>query len=158
MKKISFGILLVSIFLGSCKKYLKEGDLDKQITLDFALSSYGTQARDFETAPPYSHIIDFDKRDYPKVDSITFHANLFTNTSDDTAFVRLFNVTDNVEIANSEIYSSATTVSQPEVRTNNIFKSLPDKKITLAIQLRRSSAPTPKTAATTHVYLKLRRP
>lgn len=137
MKKFAAGIFLVSIFLGSCKKYLKEGDLDKEIIVDFALtSSWGAYSPDFRNLPAYTYLVDFDKRDYPKVDSITFNATMLTDTPMDTAYVRLFNITDNVEIANSTLSASTNTSFEDvkQVRTNNLYQSLPDKRITLAIQ------------------------
>lgn len=155
MKKIALPLLAGIIALGSCKK--ETADPDKQITLDFPLSFYGTGATSFENTPAYSYLIDFDKRDYPKVDSITFLAALSTYASTDTAFARLFNVTDNVEIAHSEIYSSQ--IKNPTIiGSNNIFSSLPDKRITLAIQVRRSaSSPYYVTAGLSYAYIKLRR-
>jgi hypothetical protein len=150
MKKIASGILLVSIFLGSCKKYLKEGDLDKEVIVEFPLVSItGTTGPDFKTLPAYYYIVDFDKRDYPKVDSITFNASMFTNTLSDTSYARLFNITDNVEIANSTVSGSSNNFDDvKQVRTNNIYQSLPDKRITLAIQTKGSLY---------NAFLKLRR-
>jgi hypothetical protein len=149
MKKIATGILLVSIFLGSCKKYLKEGDLDKEVIAKFPLVSItGTPGPDFKNLPEYTYIIDFDKRDYPKVDSITFNATMFTNTLSDTSYARLFNITDNVAIANSTVSGSSNGFDGKPVSTNNIYQSLPDKRITLAIQTKGS---------TYNAFLKLRR-
>ena len=149
MKKIASGILLVSIFLGSCKKYLKEGDLDKEVKIDIPLPSFtGTSSTDFTTFPAYTYLVDFDKRDYPKVDSITFNATVFTNT--DTTYARLFNITDNVAIANSTFSSSGNNYDGKQVHTNNFYQSLPDKRITLAIQ-------TKGPGSIYNTFLKLRR-
>ena len=137
MKKISFGILLVSIFLGSCKKYLKEGDLDKEVIVRFPVNGIsGNNDPDFITFPAYTYLVDFDKRDYPKVDSITFNATVFTNTIADITYARLFNITDNVEIANSTLSSSGNNFEGKQVHSNNFYQSLPDKRITLALQVK----------------------
>jgi hypothetical protein len=155
MKKITCGILLVSIFLGSCKKYLKEGDLDKEVILEIPLtSSWGTTYPDFKNLPAFTYLVDFDKRDYPKVDSITFNATMLTDRPTDTAYVRLFNLTDNVAIANSTLSASTNTSFEDVkmVRTNNLYQSLPEKKITLVVQTKGIRSGAIYTA-----FLKLRR-
>lgn len=157
MKKISLFLLLGILAISSCKKYVKEKDLDKQVIVNFPFGMYwSSKSPTFENAPSGFNLVDFDKRDYPKVDSITFNVELATEVLTDSVYARLFNVTDSVEIPNTLLSASTngTGSSLVAVHTNNIYKSLPDKKITLAVQLKG------KTGRYVYVYspyLKLRR-
>lgn len=71
------------------------------------------------------------------MDSITFNANIRTETLSGIASVRLWNVTDVIEIANSTLTATTNGWEEAkEIHTNNIASALPDKKITLAIQVK----------------------
>jgi hypothetical protein len=149
MKKIAF-ILLLGIIVSSCKK--ETADLDKEVIVEIPLIlSTGTFAPDFKTLPASTYLVDFDKRDYPKVDSITFNVTMATGPQTDTAYVRLFNITDNVEIANSTLSMFGNNIEGKQVRTNNLYQSLPDKRITLAIQTKGGAG------VIYNAFLKLRR-
>jgi hypothetical protein len=136
MKKSILLIVLGITAISSCKKYVKEKDLDKEIKMDFPILGIGSNVAfpDFTSLPAYTYLIDFDKRDYPKVDSITFNMYVITQKPTDSAVVRLFNVTDSVAIENSTISASSPGWDPWLVHTNNIYRSLPDKRIILAIQ------------------------
>jgi hypothetical protein len=136
MKKNVLFILLGIIALSSCKKYITKEDLDKEVQLTFPISGIGSSTNypDFTTFPAYTYIVDFDKRDYPKVDSITFNFYVITQNPTDSAVVRIYNATDNVVIENSTISASSPDWNPKLVHTNNFYKSLPDKKIAIAIQ------------------------
>ncbi|OQP43135.1 hypothetical protein A4H97_13435 [Niastella yeongjuensis] len=157
MKNGVLFILLGITALGSCKKYVEEKDLDKEIIVEIPVYSigygYSTAHPNFTSLPPYTYLVDFDKRDYPKVDSITLNALLETQYASDTAVIRLFNVTDNVAIENSSLsYSTPYRDSARLINTNNLYKSLPDKRVTLAIQTRGTGL-----GGVTRTFLKLRR-
>jgi len=136
MKKSILIILLGIIALSSCKKYVKEKDLDKEIKMEFPILGIGSNVAfpDFTYLPAYTYLIDFDKRDYPKVDSITFNIYVGTQKPTDSAVVRLFNVTDSVAIENTTLSASSPDWNPSLVHTNNFYKSLPDKRIIIAIQ------------------------
>lgn len=139
MKKISFFLFLGILAISSCKKYVKEKDLDKQVIVDFPFGTHwSSKSTTFENTPTGYNLVDFDKRDYPKVDSITFNIELATEVLTDSVYARLFNVTDSMEIPNTLVSASTngTGSTLVAVHTNNISKSLPDKKITLAVQLK----------------------
>jgi hypothetical protein len=142
MKKISLFLSLGILGINSCKKVTEVKEvavLDKQVIVDFPFDRWSTKSTNFENVPAYCYLTDFDKRDYPKVDSITFHATLSTLLLTDSVFVRLFNITDNVEIANSTLSASTNTWTggpMAAVHTNNIYNAFPDKKITLAVQIK----------------------
>jgi hypothetical protein len=158
MKKIAFVILMGGVALGSCKKLVEKDDLDKQVNIYFVgdlINSHSTTI--FDPTWNQSILKDFDKRDYKYIDSITFNLGIVTENSSDTAYVRLYNLTDNVEIANSLIKGATNGFAVPylEINTNNIIKNLPEKRIDLAVQIR--SSISPRSAIGNTPYLKLRR-
>lgn len=99
---------------------------------------------------------DFDIRDYKHIDSVTFNIGVTTRVLTDTAYVRLFNLTDQVEIANTRILGSTSNHTVPlEIHTKNILHDLPQKKIDIAVQIRSSFYGTSVVGYSP--YLKLRR-
>jgi hypothetical protein len=78
--------------------------------------------------PSTTYIYDFDKRDYPGVDSITF--NFDGNFRAGDAY-RLYNITDSSIVTNSIIKRSYNYSG--ELHSINIYNYLPEKKITLAV-------------------------
>ena len=155
MRKTFLFAVLFIIFFSSCKKVITN-TLDKQVTLYFPISWWSTNTTDFVTLPVYSFLTDFDKRDYTDVDSVILVAGLSLDDPSDTVYVRLFNVTDNKEIANSQISTTNSTLDNyHEMQTHDIFNSLPDKRITLAVQIR--SAKGENYVYVQEPYLKLRR-
>jgi hypothetical protein len=152
MKKLTFAFLACIVFLSSCKKTIIDPPFEVRLQFQYS-GTYWTDNPNFITLPASSYYVDFDKKDYPKMDSITLNANLATDAITDIVSVRLLNVTDNVEIANSTLSASTNNISDTKtIHTNNLVQSLPDKKITLAIQVKavgRGSIAPP--------FLKLRR-
>ena len=157
MGKLILPVVLFVTILGSCKKientYIS-APLDKEVKIDFPVWIWSTTSSTFETLPSYSFLIDFDKRDYTSVDSIVLIAGLRTDNPPNTDDVRLFNITDNIEIANSNL---TTTTSGPYavLQSRNIFSSLPSKKITLGLQIKSSNGSS--YVYVIEPYLKLRR-
>jgi hypothetical protein len=155
MKKIAFVILLGSMALGSCKKLVEKDDLDKQITVHFVDERIDSFNDYFENSSRGSELKDFDKRDYKYIDSITLNIGIMTTSLSDTAIVRLYNLTDGVEIANARVKGYTNGIVQyVEFNSNNILNSLPDKRVTLVAQI---MSTTGKTALGLSPYLKLRR-
>jgi hypothetical protein len=142
MKKSILFILLGAVALGSCKKYVKEdeleNDLNKEAVVNFpVVQGLAYTGPNYVTYPEFSYLIDFDKRDYPKFDSITFNATMSVNPIQNaytTYNLRIFNVTDSIEISNSELSLAGSQYTAKQLHTNNIIASLPEKKITIAIQ------------------------
>jgi hypothetical protein len=158
MKKSSRLTLFALLFLSmtACKKDDNDSILDKEITLNFHMQTMTASKATFETSPEFSYLIGFDKRDYKNVDSVVFIAGLATNYVNDTCYARLVNLTDNIEIANSTLHAS-TNGGYKLVQTNNIFNSLPNKRINLGIQIRTTNEESYHFAFITEPYLKLRR-
>ena len=140
MKKSILFILLGAVALGSCKKVVEVKDLDKEIDLYFIYSFTGSTSTAFDNNNTTCLLKDFDKRDFKHIDSITLNIGLVTQFATDTAYVRLYNVTDQVEIANSQMAIPGRNVSDYiEYHSNNILANLPDKRVTLAVQMRSST-------------------
>lgn len=156
MQQIFRFTLLCAVFFSSCKKVVT-AELDKQITLYFPVGYWNTNNTDLTISPEDSYLTDFDKRDYINVDSITFNVGLSLEDRTDTVYVGLFDMTNHKEIENS--YISATNIDifnsdTKEVQSLNLFKYLPDEKITLAIVARSVKG---KYVYIDYPYLKLRR-
>lgn len=155
MRKTLLLAISFVIFFVSCKKVVTN-TLDKQVTLYFPISYWSTNTTDFASLPAHSFLTDFDKRDYPGVDSVILVAGLSLDDPSDTVYVRLFNVTDNQEIQNSQISTTNVAIDNyNELQTQDIFNSLPDKRVTLAVQIR--SAKGNSYVYVQEPYLKLRR-
>jgi hypothetical protein len=156
MKKITFALLMGSIALGSCKKLVEKDDLDKQIDIHFVDERIDSEHDNFQASSQGSVLKDFDRRDYKYIDSITLNLGIMTASLSDTAIVRLYNLTDGVEIANARVKGYTNGIVQyVEFNSNNILSSLPDKRITLVAQI--SSSTPGKIAYGLAPYLKLRR-
>src|SRR5215467_10945202 len=115
MRKTFLFSLVLIFFFGSCKKNITT-TLDKQVTLYFPISYWSTNTRDFVTLPVYSFLTDFDKRDYINVDSVIFVAGLTLDDPSDTVYARLFDLTDNKEIENSQISTTNVAVGNSNER------------------------------------------
>jgi hypothetical protein len=140
MKKISLLAFLAIIIFSSCKKTIVVSQLqspttdsttqNKEVRIDFPVYDHlmgWANSQDDLTAETY--IYDFNKDDYPGMDSITF---VFDGSLRAGALVRLVNITDNIIIANSIIKTNLEYLG--ELHSNNIYNSLPPKKITMGIR------------------------
>lgn len=82
----------------------------------------------------------FNKQDYPGVDSIVMYAQpaggrVSGGNTDSRIAVELFNITDNVVIANSIVKGSQKMADAQFIRSDNIYSSLPDKTIDLGVRV-----------------------
>ena len=139
--RCSFFIFLVVLFIG-CKGNDGtegingvDGVSDKQIRLKFLGTDVGTSDTTWTLAPYQTlHLIKFDKRNYVRVDSIIFTCSLYTPNSSNTAYAELYDLTDSSSILNSQVQSNMTDYLYFDSR--NIFASLPNKEIVLAVRVR----------------------
>lgn len=137
MRKIVL-LLLLFPFINGCKKKEKEYLIDKQVrlefnsVLDFVTSDTAWQMPYYETW----QLVKFNKHNYvyDRVKSIIFSPSLHTSDSNVTCYIDLYNVTDNVPIANSMVSSNDT--SWHYVPSQDIKDQLPDKEVTLSIRIR----------------------
>lgn len=116
-----------------------DGDYDKQIRLIF--NGYGTNSTySWVLIPERGNIVKFNKSFFIGVDSIIFCATLRVQNGNGSApaEARLFNITDNIEISNSIVSSSSSELTWDE--SANVINSLPNKEITLGIQVRMSGS------------------
>lgn len=89
------------------------------------------------TAPgnPFGAIVKFSKNNYVGVDSIILVANPYVGAAGNTAILQLFNITDNVPIANSTVSTSNEVNGNVFAQSKNVLSSLPDKEITIGLIL-----------------------
>jgi hypothetical protein len=97
----------------------------------------------------------FNKAFYQGVDSIVFTSNPSNFTADTRTYIELFNITNNVRIANSEISRVAIYTDKEYVSSKNIYKDLPSNTIDLGVRLR--SEINDRTAYSGYPYLILYR-
>jgi hypothetical protein len=76
----------------------------------------------------------FDKSAFPKAWRATFATTIRTSEIGNKAYAQLYNMTDSVVIAGSELYSDTQYFSW--VETADILKHLPDKPVLLAVRIR----------------------
>lgn len=146
----------------SCKKtvvvsqsntLLPDSTQDKEVRIEFPIHNLtmgGLYSYIFLTEDTY--IYDFDKRDYLGVDSITFNFNGFLRSG---ALVRLYNITDSIIINGSIVRTN--TDFKGELHSKNIYNSLPEKKITIAIRYTSGAKPPADAGTLTGAFLKLRK-
>jgi hypothetical protein len=159
-------IILFAFLLAACEGPIgtngkdgvdgKDGDYDKQIRLEFTtISAYDT--REWTITPGYMHITNFNKSYYNGVDSIIFCASIHHHgdiTDTDTMYIDLYNITDNVEISNTILSSTNYYKVSNWVHTVNIYNSLPDKEIELAIRTKMNKTKTMIVDAVLFLYRK----
>lgn len=144
--KIKIGritLLILLPFLFSCEK--DEGgegnatpSLDKEIRINFPFDYIGAADTTYVLSPTYSYLKDFNKNSYVHIDSIFFICTITTENAD-TAFVRLYNISDDTIIGMSDIVQSTKPVNDYDYRwsySKNIVDYLPDHPSDLGIQMR----------------------
>jgi hypothetical protein len=143
LTKLFLNLLIINL-LASCTIYEAgvpglDGVSDKQIRFPIGtnISSNATTAT--RAASQYD-LIKFDKRNYIQVDSIIFSSRMRSALPTDSCIVELFNVTDNQVVSNSILYSKSETFVWQD--SKNIFSSLPNKEVTLSVQVRSKKGAT----------------
>lgn len=148
--KIKFGyiplLILIPIFI-ACDKddECSGGDdgnvntyLNKEVRIDFPFEYWVTNDTNYESFPVYSYLKDFDKNDYLHIDSIFIICTIATET-EDSAFVRLYNISDDMIIPKSDMVQSTETAPNLVYRwtsSKNILDYLPNKKTDLCLQMK----------------------
>ncbi len=113
------------------------GSYDKQIRLVFSIIPHGTLDTAWIELSSWYALVNFNKLNYPGVDSIVFLAFAGTlDTSTAACSLRLYNLTDRTVIQNSMVTASGPDIRL--VRTPNIYASLPQGEITIIPQIKSS--------------------
>jgi hypothetical protein len=133
-------LLLTILFSISCSKDIDNISLDKRIFLTILDDHYGW-ASGYDTTICSSSIINFNKNDYTSIDSIFFViSDLITMSPLDgsnitkTVSIELFDLTNQVSIANSKIETDDVKESQFK-SSGNLIDFLPEKPINLGIRI-----------------------
>lgn len=105
-------------------------DADEVLAISFG-STETTDAEWTLGKHPELVVVTFDKRDYPDADYIIFKGEVFSTTRSTLCYARLYNLTDNEPIRDSEVFGYFQLKSSV-----NIISSLPDKEIQLGLQIR----------------------
>ncbi|MBS1911214.1 MAG: hypothetical protein JST22_04450 [Bacteroidetes bacterium] len=133
-------IVLAVVALAGCGKESSTGPvLDRQIRLPITLQGYGYRDTTWWGSANLDNTLPkFDKRNYQGVDSIIWIASISTSTATVPIRAQLYNLTDSVAIAGSEISTFSTR--PVVVQSGNIFAALPDHEITLGYRMRSEGA------------------
>ncbi|SEL81808.1 hypothetical protein SAMN04487910_3349 [Aquimarina amphilecti] len=81
-------------------------------------------------------IIKFDKRNWENASSIYYVAWIYSENSNNSCFVELFNETDGEVIANSVLTNNSTNYPGILMISENIISSIPEKEIDISLRLR----------------------
>lgn len=115
-----------------------DGGYDEEIRLSFVGGSIsGSSITEYEFVG--IGLSDFDIQNYVGVDSVVLFSNLSilsSYNSNSTAFMELYNKTDEVSIDNSEISSNQDVNTADFIRSNNIFSNLPTKAVDLGVRIK----------------------
>lgn len=79
---------------------------------------------------------NFNKANYPGLDSIVLSARLYTSNADNNSIVDLVNMTDNQIIDDSRLLSNKSFDQSSFIFSKNIFNALPNKAINIGLRLR----------------------
>lgn len=111
------------------------GGYDKQIVLEIINGGGNTTSTNGFIG---GELIKFNKANFTNVDSIVFvSTSLYCDDTDVNpgAILELYNITDNLPIANGKLISSKSFANRGFQQTNNLYNFLPDKEVTLGIRL-----------------------
>lgn len=120
----------------------ENGGYDKQIRITFPFEYWGTDSFQWQLGDAYTYLTKFNKTSFVNVDSIIFVVPMTSDwgndTTTDTSYVELYNVTNSSPIAGSQL--SIISGSYQLLETNNIYSNLPANEITISIRMRRSDS------------------
>jgi hypothetical protein len=137
MKAVRFilrALAVLAVLLIGCKDDDNSvTPLSRELRLPLGTSAYATQWDFWAVAD--AKLFAFDIRNYPGADSIALvcHASALDSTS--TLHIRLYNLTDSLAIAESEVTTSSTTTVA--LASRNLRKLLPDHPVDLQMELRK---------------------
>ena len=132
----------------------QDGNNDKQIRIAFP-SGVNTFETTWYTLEPAFDLFGFNIDNYGGVDSVILSVVTTMNNEEDTCFVQLFNLTDNLPIESSYIWSNND--ESVRIMSGNIFNELPNKEIELTIRIHGSIGEYPNIVFATAPYLILYR-
>jgi transcription elongation factor Elf1 len=128
-----------------------DGGFDEQIRFSFNYSANTSST----TAVIGGELINFDKNFFVGVDSVVFSANPYVGDAINNALVELYNMTDDIVIANSLISTNQLFADRVFLYTGNLFGDLPETEIRLGVRF--SSQTNGQFAASGTPYLFLYR-
>lgn len=111
-----------------------DGIITEEIRLKIA-GGIGTIANTTSSIPVIVSGINFDIRDYVNVGSIYFESDPYVASSINYALLELYNITDNVVIANTLIRTNNLVATKEILQTNDIINEFPQREITLGVKL-----------------------
>ncbi|CAA9320925.1 MAG: hypothetical protein AVDCRST_MAG68-1859 [uncultured Gemmatimonadetes bacterium] len=113
--------------------------------------TFGQNATDPTPLGSPTHIVKFDRRDYPGVDSIVFMPSLHTAAAPANAFADVYNHTQMAVVVGSEVQTNSTSPVWLESR--NLYAALPDGQVTLGIRLRTDTQGTASLVTAAYLIL-----
>ena len=112
-------------------------ELDNLIRIPLGSPNFGTCDTTWAMTEHESfQLHDFNKLNYPHVSSILFVPSIYSLEESNTVTLELYNVTDSVPIANTQI--SSNVVRYIFKYSGNIYNDLPDHAVTLCIRVKNS--------------------
>ncbi|MGH1364060.1 MAG: collagen-like triple helix repeat-containing protein [Calditrichia bacterium] len=115
------------------------GSSDRQIRLEFDFfGGSSTNSTSDRILGPNRYIVNFDIRNYVDVDSVVVVTLLDSNNPAVQAISSLYNATDTLKIAGSDMISSAGTSEW--VQSGNILSSLPQREVDLTLSIRTTNS------------------
>lgn len=112
-----------------------EGIVNEEITLRIA-DGIGTITNTTSSIPAVTSGITFDIRNFKNVNSITFESDPWVANNSNYALLELYNVTDNVIIANSLIRTNNLYNIKQDLKKDIPINEFPQKEIRLGIRFK----------------------
>lgn len=144
-------------------QYICAVGTDKQIRLPFPTGS-STRSTTYlvsdQVREQNQYLVKFNKTNFADVTSITFGVTLTAlidpmfSGENATAYVELFNVTDNASILNSELQITANgTTTTAFLETGDLSSALPGKEIQIVMRVKVSSGNHVAQAASAYIFI-----
>ncbi|MDH7464508.1 hypothetical protein QEG73_24640 [Chitinophagaceae bacterium 26-R-25] len=131
--------------------------LDKQIILPISAMGPSFSGTSSTTPQQFGALLKFNKHNYPGVDSIIFVCTPWVGDASYTANLQLYNLTDNLPIANTSIVTNNLFNNSNPVgtilQTKNLYDYLPDYDVTLTVSLFSGAANRLVSAGYCYLYL-----
>lgn len=115
-----------------------DGGFDEEIRLSFGESFLFTTGTSWIISDNQNeHLLKFNKTNYLDADSIVVGMRIATTNASTKSFGELYNITDGISIANTELESSVLNTAPFEYTfSSNIFEDLPDYEISIGMRMR----------------------
>jgi len=140
MRFLSY-LILAGLFLSACSDRPSDlipapnaGKLDDHKVISLA-GTLRTEDTDwYGSDDGFTQIVAFNKADYPQAIRATFATMIRTNSHQNKVFAQLYNLTDSIRIACTEL--SANCECFRWVESEDILPKLPNKPVMLALRIR----------------------